>query len=296
MAGTRQILERRDAAENISKVTHTMETVSAVKYRHHYRKWAQSLAFYDSLAQLAYLIVTARKTIEHPLMLANDSKCHAVLVIGSDRGLCGAYNHNITKLLEVHMNMARRFGRELKIYVKGSKIINFLRNRRIKVTEAFTDFDEEPTVEQVRQISEDFADQYTKGQIGRLGIVYTRFFSVASQKAQTLTVLPVAELIDDLTTRATVIWPWEVAFEDFILSPSVEEIFDTIATLMLRTSISGCFLDAAVSEHLARVIAMRSATDNADEMIESLNRDYNRARQAQITTELLDIIGGAISS
>ena len=229
-------------------------------------------------------------------MLGNDSKCNAIIVIGSNRGLCGAYNSNLVRLLEVHINMARRFGRELKIYAKGNKIINHLNNRGIELAGTYADFEEVPSAEQAREIAEAFVKQYKQGEIGRLGVIYTRFFSVASQQAQTLTVLPVAELIDDLTTRATVIWPWELAFEDFILSPSAEEIFDTISMLMVRTSIAGCFLDASISEHLARVVSMRSATDNAEDMIEELKKDYNRARQAQITTELLDIVGGAIMS
>ena len=108
-------------------------------------------------------------------------------------------------------------------------------------------------------------------------------------------VLPVAELIDDLTTRATVIWPWELAFEDFLLSPSASEIFDGLASMMVRSSLSACFLEAAVSEHLERVVAMRSATDNAHEMAEDLERQYNRARQAQITDELLEIVSGTIT-
>jgi len=151
-----------------------------------------------------------------------------------------------------------------------------------------------PAPGQSRQIADKFMEQYAGGEIGRLGVVYTRFYSPASQRAQTLTVLPVAELIDDLTTRAIVIWPWELAFEDFLLSPSAEEIFDTLATMMIRSSISGCFLEAALSEHLERVVAMRSATDNADEMMKTLTQDYNRARQEEITEELLEIVGSAI--
>jgi F-type H+-transporting ATPase subunit gamma len=294
MAGTRQILERRRAVEEIGKVTHTMETVSAVRYRQYYKRWADSEQFYDSLAQLAYLIVTAERRIEHPLILGNDSDCNAILVIGSDRGLCGAYNSNICRLIEVHIGMTRRFGKKLKIYAKGRKVINYLNNKGIEIEGRYDDFDDVPTPGQSRQIADKFMDQYAGGEIGRLGVVYTRFYSPASQRAQTLTVLPVAELIDDLTTRAVVIWPWELAFEDFLLSPSAEEIFDTLATMMVRSSISGCFLEAALSEHLERVVAMRSATDNADEMIATLTQDYNRARQEEITEELLEIIGSRI--
>ena len=293
MAGTTQILDRRRAAENIGKVTNTMETVSAVRYRQYYKSWAEGIEFYDSLAQLAYLIISAEHTIDHPLMDDNGSDTNAILVIGSDRGLCGGYNSHLFRLLNVHISMAERFSKKLKIYATGKKVITYLHNRGVNIEGKFTDFDQVPPPAKVKQIADDFASQYLAGQIGRLGIVYTRFFSPASQKPQTLTVLPIAELIDDLTTRATVIWPWELNFEDFLISPSIEEIFDTLAALMVRTAISGCFLEAALSEHLTRVVAMRNATDNATEMIESLTRQYNLSRQGQITTELLDIIGAA---
>ena len=292
MASTRQILQRRTAAENIGKVTHTMETVSAVRYRQYYRTWAESQEFYDVLAQLAYLVVTAEETIDHPLMLENGSDCHALIITGSNRGLCGGYNANIARLLDVHVKMAKRFGKKLKVFAQGRKVGAYLANRGIEPEQVLDAFDEVPDVDQAREMAEDFIEQYAQGAIGRLSVVYTRFFSPANQQAQTLTILPVADLIDDLTTRATVIWPWELAFEDFLLSPSAEEIFDGLATMIIRTALSSCFVDAALSEHLGRVIAMRSATDNAEEMIEQLTRHYNRARQSRITSEMLDIIGG----
>ena len=291
MAGTRQILQRFKATENISKVTGAMETVSAVKYRHLFNTWRDSIEFYDALAQLAYLVITAEKSIDHPLMHPNEAKTNAIIVTGSNRGLCGGYNSNVYKQIEVHANMAKRFGRELEIYAQGKKAITHLNNRKIKLSGTFEEFEEVPSVQQTNEIADDFIEQFLQGKIGRLGFVYTRFFSPANQKVQTLTILPVADLIDDLTTRATVIWPWELAFEDFLLSPSPERIFDTLARMMIRTAIKGCFLEAALSEHLGRVVAMRSATDNANEMISELTQEYNRARQSQITMELLDIIG-----
>lgn len=291
MAGTRQILQRFKATENISKVTGTMETVSAVKYRQLFNTWRDSLDFYDALAQLAYLVVTAEKSIDHPLMHPNDAKRNAIIVSGSNRGLCGGYNSNVYKQVEVHANMAKRFGRDLDIYAQGKKVISHLNNRKVELAGTYEDFEEVPSAQQTSKIADHFIDQFLQGEIGRLGFVYTRFFSPANQKVQTLTILPVADLIDDLTTRATVIWPWELAFEDFLLSPSPEKIFDTLARMMIKTAIKGCFLEAALSEHLGRVVAMRSATDNANEMISELTQEYNRARQSQITMELLDIIG-----
>lgn len=283
---------RRRAAENISKVTGTMETISAVRYRQYYHQWSQGLAFYDALAQLAYLMVTAETPIVHPLLEASKSKTNALIVIGSDRGLCGAYNNDLFRQIDTHVKMATRFGRDLKIYAKGRKVLSYLDHLKIEAAGVYDQFAEAPTAAQANQIGDFFMNEYVEGRIGRLGIVYNRFFSPASQKVQTLTVLPVVDLIDDLTTRSTIIWPWEQNFEDFYLTPSGAEIFETLAQMIVRTSILGCFIEAVTSEHLARVVNMRNATDNADEMIANLTKDYNRARQGQITTELLDIVSG----
>lgn len=295
MAGTRNILNRRRAAENISKVTHTMETISAVKYRRYYELWRQGRDFYDALARMAYLMVIAEEPIAHPLLAENKSDERALIVIGSDRGLCGAHNTGIFRLIDVHVNMARRFGKKLKIYAKGNRVVNYLKGRGVPIAGEYADFDEIPSPEQARQIGADFMQQYTDGQIGALSVVYTRFFSLASQRAQTISIFPVSELIDDLTTRATVIWPWELGFEDFIVSPSAFDIFDEIVRMIVNTVLSECFLESILSEHLERVVAMRSATDNAVDMIEDLTREYNRSRQGQITSDLLDIIGGSLS-
>ncbi|MHC5082396.1 MAG: ATP synthase F1 subunit gamma [Planctomycetota bacterium] len=295
MANTRQILQRRNAAANISKVTGTMETISAVRYRQYYNQWAEGSAFYDTLAQMAFLMVTGDVQIEHPLMKMSDCKTNALIVIGSDRGLCGSYNTDVFRQIDTHVKMAKRFGRELKFYAKGKKVIAYLEHLGIQPEMIYVDF-EVPTAEQANEIGDFFMEEYDKGNIGRLGIVYNRFYSAASQKAQTLTVLPFVDLIDDLTTRATVIWPWELALDDFEMSPSKESIFETLAKMMIRTSVLGCFLEAAVSEHLARVVCMRNASDNADEMIKELNKEYNHARQGQITVELLDIVSGVEAS
>ena len=287
---------RRRAAQNISKVTGTMETISAVRYRQYYTQWVEGQGFYDALAQLAYLMVTAEQSIGHPLLVPSSSKNNAILVIGSDRGLCGAYNNDLFRQIDTHVKMAKRFGRELKIYAKGRKVLNYLDHLGITPEKVYDEFAEVPTASQANEIGDFFIKEFHRGQLGRLGIVYNRFFSPASQRVQTLTVLPVIDLIDDLTTRSTIIWPWEQNFEDFLVTPPAEDLFDTLAEMIIRSSVLACFLEAAVSEHLARVVSMRNATDNADEMIRDLTKDYNRARQGQITTELLDIISGVNST
>lgn len=296
MANPRQILKRRGAAANIYKVTATMETISAVRYRQYYNQWLQGLAFYDSLAQIGYLMASAEKNPEYPLFKTSDAKTNAIIVIGSQRGLCGAYNNDLYKQIDVHLKMAKRFGRELKIYAKGRKVLAWLERRGIAAAGVYGGFAEVPSPAQANEIADFFINEYLHGRLGRLGIVYNRFFSPSHQRVQTLAILPLEDLIDDLTTRAAVTWPWELNFEDFLLVPSAEDIFDTFARIMIRTAVSGCFLEAAVSECLARVVAMRNASENADEMIQDLTRQYNRARQGQITVELLDIISGVGTS
>ena len=118
MAGMRQLLDRKDAVSNICKVTGTMEMISTSRYKQYYDSWAGSVGYFDSLAQLAYLIVTAQQGIDHPLMKENESRSQAIIASGSNRGLCGAYNSNLCKLVEVHVKMAKRFHRELKIFVQ----------------------------------------------------------------------------------------------------------------------------------------------------------------------------------
>jgi len=179
MAGARQIAERREAIADIGRVTHTMETVSAVRYQRYYKIWAGGEQFYDSLAQLAYLLVSAEKTIEHPLMLDNKSDCNAILAIGSDRGLCGAYNSNICRLIDIHVDMAKRFGKKLKIYAKGKKVISYLNNQGIEPECVYEDIGEVPEPGRVKTIADEFMADYAAGRIGRLGVVYTRFYSPA---------------------------------------------------------------------------------------------------------------------
>ena len=292
MASIRQIQQRKRAVANIRKVTRTMEMISTSRYRVYLDKWRKGQKFYDALAELAYLMFTSEQEIEHPLMDENESGSLVVLVIGANRGLCGGFNSNLNHMIEVHIKRAKRLRKKLKVYVSGKKAAAYLRQRGVNIVKEFTDFDEVPSPKQADAISDEFMKMYVEGEIDYLGIVYTRFFSLASQKPQTLTILPVSELIDDLTTRATVIWPWTVEASAFEMEPEIDVMFEAMVRMMIRTAIAGCFVDSALSEHMSRVVAMKNASDNAEDMIKILNGQYNRARQGLITNDLMNIIGG----
>ena len=293
MAGIRQILGRLRAVENIGRMTRTMEMISTAKYRAYHNRRTAIVEYHDALARAGYLLVTPQVPIEHPLLKENSSGRSAILAIGSNKGFCGAYNDYIYRLVEVHINTARETGRKLDIYAPDRRLISTLSYHGIVPTKIYHNVDEIPSNIQIDEIANNFIEQYMNSSLDYFGVVYMRYYSASSQHAQTLTILPLTELIDDLTTRATVIWPWELSFEDFYLSPSGDEVIEGLARIIVRSSIETCFMEAALSEHLARMVAMRNATENAEEMIKELSTEYNRARQSQITGELLDIIGGA---
>jgi F-type H+-transporting ATPase subunit gamma len=265
-----------------------MEMVSTARYKSYHNRWVASMDFYDMLAQAAYLLITSHELAEHPLMKQNSSQKSAILVLGSNRGLCGSYNSLVYRLVDVHIKRSKKAGRQLDIYAHGRKLVSTLHFHGIEPTKVYTDFDEVPSDKLLKTMTADFIEKYVSGELSSFGIVYTRFYSVASQHVQTLNVMPVSELIDDLITRATVIASPDIVAENFYMAPSPHEIFDEIAATIVRTSVQNCFIEAALSEHLARLVAMRNATENAEEMIKELTALYNRARQSQITSELLE--------
>ena len=292
MASIRQIFLRRKAIDSIARMTRTLEMISSARYKAYSSRWALTGAYRDALARIAYLLATAQKPLDHPLLKENSSGRTAILAIGSRKGLCGSYNSEIFHLVEVHVQQAQARGRQLDIYVPRSRLESMLNFHGLPPTKVYTDLDERPTDLQIRAIADDFIDQYMSGKLDSFAIVYKRFYSASSQRAQTLTILPLHDLVDDLTTRAQVIWPWDLTFEDFLMTPSPDKIVESLARMLIQYSIQSCFMDAVLSEHLARMIAMRNATDNAEDMIKQLTTDYNRARQTQITSELLDIVSG----
>jgi F-type H+-transporting ATPase subunit gamma len=292
MAGLRQIIQRRKAVENIRRITRTMEMISTARYKSYSNKRAAVLDYHDALARAGYLLVSSQTPINHPLLKENKSGNWGILVLGSSRGLCGQFNAAVYRMLEVHVNRAKSLNKKLEIYATQSKLLGMLTYHHITPAKVYTGFEDVPPDSLIEEMAADLIGWYKAGQIDFFGIVFMNFYSVTSQQAQTLAILPLSELIDDLATRAKTIWPWKTSFEDFYISPSANEVIEGFAAMIIQYSIKSCFMSSAISEHVARMLAMRNATDNADDMIKELTGQYNRARQTKITGELLDIIGG----
>jgi F-type H+-transporting ATPase subunit gamma len=292
MAGIRQIFYRRRAVENICKITRTMGIISTARYKFYFNNRSAIMDYYNSMARAAYLLVTSEKPVEHPLLKVNSSGRSVVFAAGSVRGLCGSYNDSVGRLVRMHVDRAAESGKKLDVYAAGDRLASILKQHNIIPTRVFASSEQILSDEQLDTHADDLIKRYMAGEVDDFRIVYMRFHSVASQRAQTLTIMPLVELIDDLATRMTLIWPWKLKFEDFLLSPSPDEIIEGFAGALIRTSIRRCLIDALLSEHTIRMLAMRNATENAEDMIQDLTREYNKARQSQITRELLDVIGG----
>lgn len=293
MAGIRQIFYRRRAAENICRITRTMGIISTAKYKYYFGKRAAIVDYHNALARIAYLLVTSAKPIEHPILkINNSSRRIAILAIGSVRGLCGSYNDSVGRLVRMHAGRATLSGRKLDVYVTNGRLISILRHHNIVPAKVYAESERMLSDGQIEQIADELIKRYMAGEFDEFKVVYTRFHSVANQRAQTLNIMPLVELVDDLATRATAIWPWELTFENFLLSPSANEIIESLAGAIIHMSVHRCLIDAVLSEYVARMLTMKTATENAEEMIWELTGEYNKARQTQITEELLDIIGG----
>jgi F-type H+-transporting ATPase subunit gamma len=293
MAGIRQIFYRRRAVENICRITRTMGIISTAKYKYYFNKRVAIVDYHNALARAAYLLITSEKPVRHPVLNINSSGHSAVFAIGSVRGLCGSYNNSVSRLVQTHVNRARESGRNLDVYATDGRLISILRHYGIVPTKVFAESEQMLAGDQIDHLADKFVKQYMAGQLDDFEVVYMHFHSAVSQRVQTLAIMPLVELIDDLSTRTAVIWPWELSFEDFLLSPHAEEIIESLAGAIIRMSIHRCLIDAVLSEHTARMFAMRNATENAEEIIENLTGEYNKARQNQITRELLDVIGGS---
>ena len=202
------------------------------------------------------------------------------------------YIHNHFEIFRAYFNQIKLLAdreSEIDLRVSGKKGISALRYAGHEIHHAYTDFDDKITFAQVEELAGELMDLYCNKQIDGVRVVFTRFISSARHYAEILNLLPIRppapEEIDEETS--------DVSIEDYLFSPTREEILSELVPVAVKTELFQCFMDAVVSEQVARMSAMKAATDNAQQMIQALTRQYNRARQSQITGELLDIMGGA---
>lgn len=290
MANARLIVKRRKAVSNTRKITRTMQLIATARYQQAFKRATETKPYTEKITQLVHELsaATAGKT-EHKLMRENtEAKKDLVLVLTANRGLCGGYNANILRRFEEFVRSDT--SREREIHVVGKKGIAYCRFFGHTVENPITEIDDRPRFEQVEPLASDFMKRYEAGEFANVYVVYMKFFSAGRQTPEVMHLLPLrqeeAAPVEGEATKSTTTAEYE-------FSPAPEALLAKLLPQTVKIRLFQAFTDMAVSENVARMIAMKAATDAAGDMIKSLSRQYNRARQTQITMELLDIVGGA---
>ncbi len=288
MAKARALDKRRKSIKNIRKITRTMELIATARFKKAMDRAAASTAYTKRITQVVANLANAGLAVTHPLLEPREEIKHVkLLVLTANRGLCGGYNGNVQRIAVARWEVLKKTAPKATLEVSGKRGISAFKFREIKPDIAFLHFEDKPTFHEVNELASRYLDEYVTGQLDRLDVAYTRFESASRQVAVVETLLPLgtltgAEATADKSAQAT----------QYEFLPSAESILEEVVPTSFKVKLFKCFLDAAVSEQIARRVAMKAATENADNLIKSLSMTYNRARQGQITSELLDLMGG----
>jgi F-type H+-transporting ATPase subunit gamma len=222
-------------------------------------------------------------------------KSSLLLVITSNRGLCGGYNASLIREASARVRQIKEEGATLHLELSGKRAIAYFRFQRIEADEKFTHFEDKPKYEEVEILANRYIQGYISGRYDRVEVVYMKFLNAARQipVAETLLPLSSVESATQLATRKRPADEQKTSPVEYEFLPNAQDILEELLPVSFKVRLFKCFLDAAVSEQIARRVAMKAATENAGDIIKSLTRQYNRARQAQITKEIAEVIGGA---
>jgi F-type H+-transporting ATPase subunit gamma len=288
MTQARKLDKRRKSVRNIRKITRTMELISTARFKRAMERVLAAKEYTDRITALVGHLAAWGAAIHHPLLEGRKQIDQStLLVLSANRGLCGGYNAAVIRTARKRWVAIQEGVPETRLEVSGARGIATLRFRGIRPHQTYTHFDFRPTYDEVEALADRYLEDYQTGRLDRLEVVYTRFESLNSQQAVLETLLPLSELAAHGGRHGS------SATREYEFLPSAESIVEEVVPASFKTRLFQCFLDAAVSEQIARMTAMRAATENADAMIGSLSMAYNRARQGQITSELLEVISGA---
>ena len=293
MANTRQLVGRRRAIRNIRKITRTMELIATSRFKRALDRATEADAYTRKIAELAADLSAAATNVSHPLLQKRDEvKKVLMLVIGSNRGLCGGYNAGILREAGGRLRQLRAEGTAVQLELSGKRPIAYFRYQGVAADKTFTHFEDKPRFDEVEELANRYLADFIAGKVDRVEVVYMKFLNAARQVPVVDTLLPLSKAAPETRKRGEPVEEKKKPVEYEFL-PGPKEILEQLLPESFKVRLFKCFLDAAVSEQIARRVTMKAATENADDMIKNLTRQYNRARQAQITKEIAEVIGGA---
>ena len=288
MASTRILVNRRKAVRNIKKITRTMELIATSRFKAAQKRAQEAEAYTAKIGELAADLAATAGEVTHPLLVKRDKIENSVLlVICSNRGLCGGYNAGILREATAAYKRNSAEGVVPQLELSGKRAINYFRYAGIKALHSFTKFEDKPRFDEVEEIADRYLAAFIGHKIDRVQVAYMKYINPAVQRPIVETLLP----LDRGATVATKKEPSAKKIEYEFL-PDARGILEEILPVSFKVRLFKCFLDAAVSEQIARRVTMKQATENADDMIKGITQKYNRMRQANITKEIMEIIGG----
>lgn len=297
MANIRQLDKRRKSVKNIRKITRTMELIATGRFKKAMDRAAAATDYTTRITAIVQDLASSGTEVSHPLLTPHE-KIDSIdmLVLTANRGLCGGYNGSVVRAATARRAEIVKQIEKGEISVSGKRGISAMRYAGIPIEKTYTDFDDKPAFSVVARIADDLIERYTTGKIDRVDVAYTKFVSISKQVAVVETLLPFTSLDVAAETKSRATEGSSGAGsgtkDDYEFLPSASAILEEVVPASFRARLFKCFLDAAVSEQIARMVAMKSATENAGDIIKSLSRRYNRARQSKITQEIMEIIGG----
>ena len=284
MAGGREIKTKIKSVQNTRKVTRALEMVSASKIRKAQERMKTSRPYARAMKQLIGHLAQANSEYHHPYLVQRaDVKRVGYVIISSDRGLAGGLNNNMFRKLLGEFRAWQEQGVEVDVVTIGQKASVYFRRIKVGMIGSITHLGDIPRVEQLVGVIKVMLDAYTAGTVDKVFLSYNDFVNTMTQKAtfDQLLPLPAAE-----TQVARHDW-------DYLYEPDAQEVLDHVLTRYVESLVYQAVLENVASEHAARMVAMKSASDNANKLIDTLNLVYNKARQAAITQEISEIVGGA---
>lgn len=294
MAGSKIIKKRIASVKNTRKITRTMEMVATAKSKKLIDRVNEAKPYGDKLLNIMESLATQGGNIDSPYLRVEENvKKAAVVVVTANRGLCGGYNSNLLRMARNQIQKLRDDGCAVDIYMIGKKGVAFFKFLGLEVKQTITDIDDTFTYEQADALVTELMDSFEDLEYDRVEVVSTVYLSAGSQRPDVIQLLPVG-LGESTQSDASPTGVSEAsATGPVIYEPDPATIASEMIPLAIKTTLYRILLEAVASEQIARRIAMKNATDAAGEMVKILTRTYNRARQAGITQEILEIVGGA---
>jgi F-type H+-transporting ATPase subunit gamma len=283
-AELRHIRRRIKSVESTMKITRAMELIAASRIAKAQQRVAAAQPYNRKMEEVIRNVAAASGGARHPLLEARPVRSAGALVLTSDRGLAGAYNSNVLRMAEARLIELKRAGADPRLFVVGKKAQSYFRYRGYQIERAFLGVTDTPGYGDARAIANVIMNEYAELKVDSVEVFTTLYVSALTQRASTRRLLPIEppERLDDSAVP--------IGYE---YEPSAEAILDRLLPRYVEASVFGYLLDASASEHAARRRAMKAATENGEELTRLLSREANQARQAEITTEISEIVGGA---